>query len=127
MSPKKRAELNLKGSAHSCEKDLAVVSGSYFNTNTGLFRGAEGGSRPWQTPGEAAAPVREKNQEKTRLVLARCGMASLGPCFDSKQHKMVIVSNMQRELRGPGLVLLHISRSTRKKKKGELTHFADPS
>lgn len=43
MSPKKRAELNLKGSAHSCEKDLAVVSGSYFNTNTGLFRRAEGG------------------------------------------------------------------------------------
>lgn len=82
--PEKRVELNLKGSAQSCEKDLAVVSGSYFNTNTGLFRRAEG------VPGSDR--LREKLQHQSdrktrrRLMWARRGMASHSSCFMTQNN-----------------------------------------
>lgn len=68
MSLKKRAELNLKGSAQSCEKDLAVVSGSYFNTNTGLFRRAEG------------VPGSDRLREKLQRQLDRKTRKKPGSC-----------------------------------------------
>lgn len=90
---------------------------------TGLLRRGEG------VPGSNR--LQEKLQHQSdrkssrRLMWAWRGMASLGSCFTTQNNTKRLLGACVRELRGPVLVLLHTSWSTRKK--GEPTQFADPS
>lgn len=115
---KKRVELNLKGSAQSWWKDLAVVSGSYFNTNTGLFRRAERGFQAVTDSGRSCSTSQTEKPGDGSCELDLGWLYSARALW-LKTTQKGYWEQCVMELRCPVLVLLHISRSTHKKRRAD--------